>query len=1023
MNLSLIGFRYARVIFATIIALMLYGVASYFKMPANEDPSIIIRQAIVITNNPGLPAEKVEMLITKPLELAIRSRPEVKSIKSTSVQGQSTLIVEVYDRYFQLDQIWDDVRDEIEQVRLPTGTYPPFMNDSFGDVAVVTLAMTATDGFTQNEKTTLAQDIRDRLYAVKDTQKVSLLGVQPERVTIEIDNAKMAELGYSPKQLAGLIASQNIIQSGGALDIQGTSLSLLPTGDFKDLSALKNLLIPLPNANGMIALSDIANITRTPVDPAIQPAYFNNQPAIVFAINMDTRANILEYTPRLEAVLAEIEQGLPAGVQLHIATKQAEQVAKAVFGVTQNVLQTLIIVLVVVMLFLGVRTGLIVGSVVPAVMLLSLAVMNLSGITLQRMSLATLMIALGLLVENGIVIAEDFRQRLERGESRDQALAEGGKSLAMPLLTSSLTTVLVFLPLMLAEHVAGEYTRSISIVITIVLLISWLLAMMVTPTLCYYFMKIKPLAAGQRSFSIFDPIKVVYAFFLRIFLHLRWLFLLGVLALLVFSVQQMKTVPKKFFPDSDRLQALVYLTAPPQTSMRETAKIVETASQLLLDKQHFPHIKNVISYAGFGGPRFVLSLTPVLPSDNKGFLVLNVDSPQQMDSTIAATRQLLNQQFPEVQAKVVRMFLGPSDANTLQIRVSGPDADVLYATAEKLENLLRNQSSTLDVSNDWEGRLVELQINVNQQQAKSVGITSADIANSLKMYYAGTIVSVLRDGDETIPIQLRAPQIERDDLNRLYSTQIYSSHTQRSVPLSQIATIEPVNTYAKIQRENLTRSIVIEARNSQYSAEEFKPRIDAEVQKIVAQLPANHHVIYDGAIKQSREAQAALAANFPLVLAIIVILLIMQFNSYRRAFMVMLAIPLMMIGAVTGFKVMGAEFGFMATLGLYSLAGIIVNNAIVLIDRIDLALANEQPDDDEYELLVDAAMRRLRPILMSTVTTMFGLLPLLLSRDPLFFPMATVIAWGLGIGALLTLGFTPVVYTLFFRIRHKALKR
>ncbi len=688
---------------------------------------------------------------------------------------------------------------------------------------------------------------------------------------------------------------------------------------------------------------------------------------------------------------------------------------------TRNVLQTLVIVLVVVMLFLGARTGLIVGSVVPAVMLLSLAVMNFSGMDLQRMSLATLMIALGLLVENGIVIAEDFRQRLERGESRQQALEEGGKSLAMPLLTSSLTTILVFLPLMLAEHIAGEYTRSISIVITIVLSISWLLAMMVTPTLCYYFMKVKPPKNGRQPFTIFDPIRVVYGFFLRLFLRLRWLFLGLIVVLLVISIKLMTTVPKKFFPDSDRLQVLIYLTAPPQTAMQETARLVESISDRVLHKTQFPHITNVAAYAGFGGPRFVLSLTPVLPADNKGFLVLNVDSPDNMDATIAATREVLSREYPELQYKVMRMFLGPSDANTLQIRVTGPDSDVLYKTAEQLQTLLAEQPDTVDINNNWEGRLVELKIRINQQQAKAVGMSSADIASSLKMTYSGTIVSALRDGDEIIPIQLRAPVSERDDLSRLYGTRIYSSLTQKSVPLSQIATVEPVNSYAKIQRQNLSRSIVVEGKNTQLSSEEFMPAIADEVQKIADQLPPNHHIIFDGAIKQSAEAQKALGANFPLVIAVIIVLLIAQFNSYRRALMVLFAIPLMMIGAVTGFKVMGAEFGFMATLGLYSLGGIIVNNAIVLIDRIDLALTNKKAEDDEFELLVDASLRRLRPILMSTVTTIFGLMPLLISRDPLFFPMATVIAFGLGIGALLTLGFTPVVYTLFFKVRHKAL--
>lgn len=1024
MNLSLIGFRYARVVFALMVLMMIAGVVSYFKLPANEDPAILVRQALVITNNPGLPTDKVELLITKPLELAIRKRPEVRYIKSTSQSGQSTIIIELYDKFFQLDQIWDDIRDEIEQVRLPAGTYPPFMNDSFGDVSVVTVALVADAGLKNSEVTALAQDIRDRLYSVKDTQKVSLLGIQAERIYIELDNAKTAEMGYSPKQLAGLIAAQNILSSGGKIDIDGTQLSLQPSGRFNHLDAIKQLLIPLPKnvanpTGGMVALSDIATIRRGLVDPPVQPVFFNARPAVMIAIDMDIEANILEYTPRLEAKLAEINAGLPAGAKLEIATKQAEQVANAVYGVTQNVVQTLIIVLVVVMLFLGVRTGLIVGSVVPAVMLLSLAVMNMGDMSLQRMSLATLMIALGLLVENGIVIAEDFRQRLERGEGREQALANGGKSLAMPLLTSSLTTILVFLPLILAVHVAGEYTRSISIVITIVLLISWLLAMMVTPTLCYYFMKVKPDNERQGELSIFDPIRRVYAALLRKVLHFRGLFLLLVTGLLVFAGQQMTTVPQKFFPDSDRTQALVYLTLPAQSSMRETTQIVQRASELVMNKQQFPHINSIAAYGGFGGPRFVLSLTPILPADNRGFMVVNVDKDENMESTLSDLKALFNTQFPDLQAKVVRMFLGPSDANILQIRVNGPDADVLFNTAKKIEKLLTATPNTEGISNDWESRLTELEIKINQQQAKAVGISSADIAQSLQLYYSGTPVSIFRDGDEAIPIILQAPKRQRDDLSQLYNTTVYSSQNGQSVPLSQIAEIVPVTRYSHIMRQNLTRSVLIEARNKNLSSEEFKPKIDDQIRQIAAALPPNHNISYDGAIKQSIEAQAALSANFPLCLGVIVILLILQFNSYRRALMVILAIPLMMVGAVLGLKVMGAEFGFMVTLGLYSLAGIIVNNAIVLIDRIDLALKNKQANDDEYHLLIDASARRLRPIMMSTVTTMFGLMPLMISKDPLFYGMATVIAFGLGVGALFTLLFTPTVYTLFFKVKHR----
>ncbi|PIE39805.1 MAG: acriflavine resistance protein B, partial [Gammaproteobacteria bacterium] len=677
-------------------------------------------------------------------------------------------------------------------------------------------------GLSNNEKTTLAQDIRDQLYRVKDTQKITLLGVQPERIYIELDNAKLSEAGYSPKQLAGLIAAQNILTSGGSVDIDGTRLTLLPTGNFNDIEAIKNLLIPLPQKTmgtpgAMIALADIASVKRAVADPPIQPVFFNAQPAIMLAIDMDTSANILEYTPRMLAKIQQINTALPAGARLEIATMQAEQVANAVYGVTRNVIQTLIIVLVVVMLFLGVRTGLIVGSVVPAVMLLSLAVMNIGGLSLQRMSLATLMIALGLLVENGIVIAEDFRQRLERGESRDEALARGGKSLAMPLLTSSLTTILVFLPLMLAVHIAGEYTRSVSIVITIVLLISWLLAMMVTPTLCYYFMQVKSAEQRRNSFSIFDPIRRVYAVILRQILHFRWLFLLLVTVLLVVAGQQMTTVPKKFFPDSDRTQALVYLTLPPQSSMHETTAVVQQASRLALDKKAFPHVKNIAAYGGFGGPRFVLSLTggprfvlsltPILPTENRGFMVINVDKGEHMQATLDALKQLFTRQFPDVQAKVMRMFLGPSDANILQIRVNGPDADVLFNTARRIEKILSEIPDTIDVSNNWESRLTELQIKVNQQQAKAAGVTSADIAQSLQLYYSGTPVSIFRDGDESLPIMLRAPKRQRDDLSRLYSTPIYASQSGRSVPLSQIAEIVPITRYSHILRENLTRTI------------------------------------------------------------------------------------------------------------------------------------------------------------------------------------------------------------------------
>lgn len=1040
MNLSLIGFRNARIVLSIMVIMMVVGAISYFKMPANEDPSIKIRQSLIITKNDGLPADQVENLISKPLELAIRKRPEVRKIKSTSMFGQSVITVELYNKYFDLEQIWDDVRDEINQVSLPEGTSAPNFNDSFGDVSIMTVAFVADEGFSNIEKTNLAQDIRDQLYTVGNTEKIELFGVQPERIYIDVENAKLAQFGFTPDKLAGLIASQNIIQSGGSIDIDGSTLTLQPTGNFTSIADIQTLLLPLPSGNGMIALDDIADIRRDVIDPAFQPVYFNGKPAMMFGINMQYEANLLEFTPRMEAKIAEINQGLPAGASLQIATKQSVQVEKALYGVTGNVIQTLAIVLIVVMLFMGIRTGLIVGAIVPAVMLITLAIMNFMGMTLERMSLATLIIALGLLVDNALVFAEDFRQRLERGESREQALKEGGKSLAIPLLTSSATTILVFLPLMLAVHPAGEYTRSISIVIMIVLLTSWVLAMMVTPTMCYYFMRVKDKhivdpktnksAHGKPSF--FSVIQTSYEKSLRFFLNIRPLYLLGILLVLIGSMKLFTTVPKKFFPDSDRTQVLVYLNQPAETSMQETQRMLERSFKGFEDKEQFPHVNSFAGYGGFGGPRFVMSLTPLNPADNKAFVVLNVDDTTHMDDTIAAAQEMFRTQFPNVEAKVMRMFLGPSDANVMQVRIFGPDENVLYDTAKKVEKILADQPNTMDISQDWENRVTELKIVVDQQRAKQLGISSNDIAQSLKMYYSGKVASVYRDGDESIPIVLKGVETERNDLSRLYSTQIYSSTTQSAVPLSQVATVTPVNAFSNILRENLTRSIIVEARNKSLSAEAFAPIIDEQIQAVAASLPPNHKIEYDGAIKQSKEAQLALGANFPLCLGIIIILMIAQFNSFRRASIVLMTIPLMMIGATLGLIIMRAEFGFMVTLGLYSLAGIIVNNAIILIDRIDLELEqarkraqtysfhsedmDAKPKIDETEVIIHASVKRLRPIIMTTVTTILGLLPLLISKDPLFYGMSAVIAFGLGVGAFVTLTFTPVIYSLMFGI-------
>lgn len=1016
MNLTQIAFQYRKTVFLIMGLLLINGVFAYFTLPAQEDPTITIREAIVGTYFPGMAPERVEQLITKKLEEEIRKIPEVKEIRSISTTGASTIHVKIYDRYFNLDDIWQDVRNKASAAhgRMPAGTSQPFVNDQFGDVSVVTLALTA-DGFDMSAMYDIAQHIRDTLYSVEGTKKIEILGQLEERIYLEASNTRLSQLGISPLTLLNELQNQNIIRSGGEVDTGAKSFIIEPSGNFNNLADIEDTYINIPNSQDFIALKDIVSVKRGYIDPPDKLAYFNGKPAIFFAISMLPQYNILEYAPRVKTEFEKVVTTLPMGYQLDIATYQADQVEKTVEGVSINVLQTLAIVLVVVVLFLGLRTGLIVGAIVPFVMLTTLSLMLFFDMKLERMSLATLIISLGLLVDNGIVIAEDFKRRIEDGISRYDAMIQGCSELAMPLLSSSVTTILFFLPLMLAEHVAGEYTRSISLVILITLMTSWILALCVTPILCYYF--IKPANNNNEKEAFIDKLYRGYEKFLHGILRHKLLFMSLMIVLFFGAIGSMNFVAKQFFPESDRTQILIYIDLPNGTSSRETNRQMQDIFKWLDNKEKFPFIDNYSGYVGFNGPRFVLSLNPEDPAHNKGFVVLNVLDGTDITKRVLELDTQIEAQFPNVSARVKKMFLGPSDAKTIKIQVKGPDKNIIYQKAQQIMELLHQVPNTIDIRNDWENLIVKIDVKIDQHRAKRAGLSSNEIADSLQTYFSGTQVTQFREEDEIIPIIIRAEEGERHNLDRLRTLNVYSKTTGKAVPLLQVATFVPVNQFSVIHHEDMFRTISIEARNNDMAAEDLQGVIDDQIQALAADLPINHVIEYDGAIKEAKAAQKALSASMPMVLGFILILLVAQFNSFRKAAVITLTIPLSFIGAVIGLLVMQAPFGFMVTLGLYSLAGIIINNAIVLIDRIKIELDSGK---SEYQALVDACLTRLRPIAMTTITTVMGLLPLILGKDPLFYGMANVIAFGLGIGTILTLAVVPVLYCSFYKVKAPA---
>lgn len=1017
MTISEFAYRRRPLVYVVTVALMITGFFSFFTLPAREDPEITIRVALVTTEFPGMPAERMELLVTKTLEEAIRQIPEVEEIRSITQAGLSIIHVELHDRITELDQIWDEVRTQVELARpeLPAGAGAPRVNDDFSDVAVVTAALTADD-FDMRDSFDIAQHVRDLLYGVPHIKRVDLLGLQPERIYIQAENARLAEFGLAPETLGQILAQQNIIQPGGEIDTGGRAFIIEPSGNYHDLDAVRETLIRLPDGNGVVPLQDIATVERGYQDPPLTKAYYNGKPAIVFAIAMIGHHSVLDFGTATETKLQEIAASLPVGFHLDVITQQADEVANAVYGVTANVLQTLAIVLLVVVMFLGLRTGLIVGSIVPAVMLVSLGVMGFLNMQLERMSLATLVIALGILVDNGIVIAEDFKRRLEEGVSRDDALRQTGGELAFPLLASSLTTILVFLPLMLAEHIAGEYTRSVSMVILITLTISWVLALMLTPSLCHRFIKLKPTSARDTNHddSMFSRIERRYGKLLHAILAHRLVFLAGMLVILALAITALGAAPKKFFPASDRTQVLIYFDLPGGVTTRTTDAEMNRLFKVLNNKERFPEVENYAAYIGFGGPRFVLALTPVDRATNKGFVVLNIDSVKNMQPIINELRDMLAHEFSGAFTQVTSMYLGPSDSTILEVQIRGPDAEYLYQTATIIEQLAAQVPGAINIRQDWENRITKLVVNVDQARARRANITSADVARSLSSYFSGERISEFREGDEIVPIVVRGVDAERDDLNRVKSLGIYPPGQTAAVPLFQVADFEFRNEYSRIERENMVRTVTVEARNIMMTAEDMVPLITSELDALKQDLPPNHSIEFDGVVAESKDAQSALQANAPMCFIAIFILLVALFNSVARPVLIFTTAPLVIIGASAGIFIMGATFGFMEILGLYALAGIIMNNAIVLIDRCDIERA--VPGQSDFDAVINASVRRLRPILMTTATTILGLMPLIIGQDALFYGMSSVIAFGLGVGTVLTLGVTPVLYSLFFKI-------
>ncbi len=1017
----------SRVTMVFIATVLIFGLIQFHNFPRQEDPPIVIREIVVTAFFPGMKPGDMEELVTRPLEAQIRTLPEIDDIWSDSKHGVTIIHAETRDEYNDLDTIWQKVRNKMSDIKpeLPEGTMGPFVNDEFGLTAVATVALWS-EGFTMAEMRIVARDVRDRLYELPGIRKIELFGVHDEQVYLEFSTTRMAQYGIKGRQVMETLINQNVVLPGGTVDVDELEVIVEPSGEFKSIEDIEEVQITIPDTQQTIRLKDLLTVERAYADPPRDLVYFDGRRAIVISVSITPGVNSVEFGELLTRKLKVLESQLPIGYVLEYATFQPDLVEAAVNGGLSNVYLTLVIVLIVVMLFLGMRTGLIVGSFVPMTMLLGMITMRFFGIELERVSIASSIIALGMLVDNGIVIAEDIRSRLERGEEKYQACIETGRTLAIPLLTSSLTTILAFVPMLLIDGQTGEYAFSLPMVVILLLLSSWFLSMYMTPAMSFWFMKVKDgkesptketdsgidAPAGETRDQYGGRLYRFYRALLERLLQLRFIVLPVALATIVLGGYVGAILVKEFFGPSDRNQFLIYVDLPAGHRIESTDAVVQRLNAWLSDKDINPEVTSTIAYVGTGGPRFFLVLSPLDPDPHLAFLVVNTENSDQVPDLLKRTRQYFLDEIPEANGRVKQMWLGSTEPGWVELRLYGLDPEYLIEKGNQLLADLKAIPGTLDVKSDWENKVVKAQIIVDQARARRAGISSQDVANSLQSHMDGLKITEYREGDVAIPIVARSVEEERRVLGDLWNVLVRSPEKDGLTPLTQIADLSGQWDFSRIARRNQEKCLTVEVKHEFLKGEEIFEAALPLIEKL--ELKPGYWWEVGGELEKRVETMEKLTRWMPLCFFGIIVLLIWQFNSFRRPLIIFITIPLAFTGSFFGLLFMRAPFDFFGMLGLLSLAGVIINNGIVLIDKID---SEREKGIDSYNAIINAAITRFRPILMTTVTTVLGVLPLIISVDPLFYAMAVILGAGLIFGTVLTLGVVPVLYAVFFRAK------
>ncbi len=1006
-NLSRWALDHKSFVIYLMLVVAIAGFLQYGKLGREEDPPFTIKTMVVKTLWPGATTLETMQQITDRIEKKLEELPNLDYLKSYSKPGESVVFITLKDstRAADVPDRWYQARKKIGDIRqtLPQGVHGPFFNDEFGDTYSLIFALTS-DGFSHRELRDHAERIRSELLTTPDAAKIDLIGVQDEKIYLEFSTQKLAALGLDISQLIQALRTQNAIEPSGVVDAGDEKIAIRVSGRFSSEESLKAVNFRFNGRS--FSLTDIAAVRRGYVDPA-QPMFrFNGRPAIGLAISMAKNGNVLEFGEHIKKRLATVTANLPHGIETHLVADQPYVVKEAVGLFVKLLIEAVAIVLAVSFFSLGWRPGIVVAIAIPLVLAITFAVMQLTGIGLQRISLGALIIGLGLLVDDAMIAVEMMMKKLEEGCDKITAATYAYTSTAFPMLTGTLVTIAGFIPVGFAASAAGEYTFTLFAVVAVALIASWVVAVLFTPLTGVFILPDK-----LKHDHAHEPSRFALAFraLLDRALRAKYAVIGGTAALFIASLAGMQLVQQQFFPSSDRPELLVDLTLTQGSSINATRKVVDEVEKML---KADPDVERWSFYVGSGAIRFYLPLDQQLTND---FFAQAVVITKGFKARPGVEKRLLaglqRPEFQSVLARVSPLELGPPVGWPLKFRVSGPEPGKVRELAHDFAAVLAKTPDALNINFDWNELSKAVRVEVEQDRARTLGISSQTLSETINAVLSGTPVTQVRDDIYLVDIVARAIPDERAKLETLRNLMI-ETPSGRSVPLEQFAKISYGLEPPLIWRRQRLPTVTVQGETAPgIEAATVVRALAGEIAAFKAKLPPGYNVVAGGTVEDSAKAEASIFAVFPLMLLVMVTILMVQLQSFQRLFLVLATAPLALIGVAGALLISGAPMGFVAILGIVSLIGMVIRNSVILIDQIDTEIADGQ---QPWNAVIAATEHRLRPILLTAAAAILGMIPI--APTVFWGPMAYAVMGGLVVATLLTLVFLPALYVAWFRI-------